>query len=174
MKWKECFTAILVVMITCMTTACRLTTNGSESNNQNADEKAQMEKSTIMSSIKEQDVQSLINLLTKQVRESGNIENEVTGFYSSINGTVISYDDTCGNVQSGKIRDGQKTEKIVEGTIRDIKTNESGNYMIVFQSYVHLEGEPESEGIYHISLYDYDEVNQKAGALLSQIGLKNE
>ena len=114
--------------------------------------------------INNKDAESLKELYSEEVYNSYNLDDELQLVFDFVGGNITSYSRIKLGSESESITEGKAVKNNFDVCIEDAKTDTGNIYLIVF-SYISVNNEqPNSVGMYRLSVYDNDDYNISASA----------
>ena len=109
-----------------------------------------------MECIVNKDKEGLKSVFSKYISETHDLDKEIDEFFAFIDGEIVSYDEPEGNEGGYTRRDGEYTEKVLNGYIRKIETDSMKHYEIISNSYYIYKDNEECEGVFYLSIINKD------------------
>ena len=110
----------------------------------------------IMECVVNKDKEGLKSVFSKHIAETHDLDKEIDEFFKFIDGEIISYDAPEGNEGGYTRKDGEYTEKVLNGYIRKIETDNKKHYEIISNSYYIYKNNKEYEGVFYLSIINKD------------------
>ena len=108
----------------------------------------------IMECIVNKDKEGLKSIFSKHVAETHDLDEEIDELFEFIDGEIISYDTPEGNEGGYTRRDGEYTEKELNGHTENIKTDNGKIYRVGFMMYQICKSNPDFVGVDLIVIAD--------------------
>jgi len=152
---------VILLLAVIMLTGCSYVEK--KSNYQSPLEIATEQSEYIMECIVNKDKEGLKSVFSKHIAETHDLDKEIDEFFNFIDGEIISYDAPEGNEGGYTRKDGEYTEKVLNGYIRKIETDNKKHYEIISNSYYIYKNNKEYEGVFYLSIINKDLWGGKKG-----------
>ena len=108
----------------------------------------------IMECVVNKDKEGLKSVFSKYISETHDLDKEIDEFFAFIDGEIVSYDEPEGNEGGYTRRDGEYTEKELNGYINNIRTDKGRKYVISFLMYQIYKSNKDRVGVDIITISD--------------------
>ena len=115
----------------------------------------------IMECIVNKDKEGLKSVFSKHVSETHDLDKEIEEFFAFIDGEIVSYDEPEGNEGGYTRRDGEYTEKMLNGHTKKIITDVGKEYRVSFMMYQICKANEEKVGVKRITIIDKTDEENK-------------
>lgn len=127
--------------------------SGCSSNDKTPETIAKEQASIILECLKTGETEEMKALFCDEVKGSHDLDKEIAEAREFIDGEIIDEGQWSGMSECGvSIRDGVKVKSDIHPIIKDVKTNSTQKYRIVFLTYLVYDGHNENLGITYITI----------------------
>ena len=115
----------------------------------------------IMECIVNKDKEGLKSVFSKHIAQTHDLDKEIDEFFKFIDGEIISYDEPEGYEGGYTRKDGEYTEKELQGRIRNIRTDKKRVYNVSIFIYQINKNNSEKVGVDIITVNDISKVENE-------------